>query len=428
MNRTLLCLLVFVIGSPVSGEVIAVRADFVYTSTATGRIEKGVVLIRDGRIEAVGMDGEITIPADARVLSASVVTPGFIDAQSTVGVSGIFSVDADQDQDEYTGANQADLRTLDGFNPAEELLEYLMKLGVTCAHVGPAQGNPIAGQSAVVKTVGRTIEEMTVKAPAALMFNLGEPPKKTYGSRNQTPGTRMGTAAVIRKALVEAQAYARKWEEYNAPPEIESATQAESGETEDKKPKKKTPPDRDLKKDALMACLAGEMPALFCANREDDILTALRIAEEFRLEPTLSGASDGYLVREEIKQSGTSVIVHPTMQRLSDLELMNSSIENAALLADRGIPVAFQSGFESYVPKTRVVLFEAAVAAANGLGFGRALAGLTIDAARILGVEDRVGSIEPGKDADLVLFDGDPFEYTSHIEAVLINGVVTYER
>ena len=164
--------------------------------------------------------------------------------------------------------------------------------------------------------------------------------------------------------------------------------------------------------------LEGKVPAIFVADREDDISTALRIAREFSLKPILAQATEGYLARDVIRRAGVPVIVGPTSQRMDALQTENATLENAALLADVGIPVAFSSGFEDYVPKNHVLLFEAAIAAGNGMGRDRALEAATIGAARILGIADRVGSLEPGKDADLALFDGDPFEYTSHVEAI----------
>ena len=173
--------------------------------------------------------------------------------------------------------------------------------------------------------------------------------------------------------------------------------------------------------------LRREIPLLVTAHRSQNIVTALRLAKEFNIKIVLDGASESYLVVEQIKAAGVPVIVHPTMYRAAG-EAENLSMETAATLRHAGITVAIQSGFEPYVPKTRSVLFEAAVAAANGLTFDEALAAVTIDAARILGVEARVGSIEAGKDADLALFDGDPFEYTTHVTSVLINGKVVSEE
>ncbi|MEN8181387.1 MAG: amidohydrolase family protein, partial [Myxococcota bacterium] len=174
--------------------------------------------------------------------------------------------------------------------------------------------------------------------------------------------------------------------------------------------------------------LARRIPVIATARREDDIATALRIAEEFDLDLQLADAVEAYLAADRIAEAGVPVHVGPVMERVGSLETMNLTLENAAILAERGIPITFQSGFEGYVPRTHVVLFEAALAGAWGLGFERALSVLTLDAAQRLGIDDRVGSLEPGKHADLVLFDGDPFEYTSHVQAVLVNGEIVHQR
>lgn len=176
------------------------------------------------------------------------------------------------------------------------------------------------------------------------------------------------------------------------------------------------------------ACCGARFRCSFTVHRSENIVAALRLAKEFNIRMILDGAAESYLVVEQIKAAGVSVIVHPTMYRAGG-ETENLSLETAATLRHAGVPIALQSGFEGYVPKTRVVLFEAGVAAANGLTFDEALASVTIDAARLLGVEKRVGSIEVGKDADLALFDGDPFEYATHVVGVVVNGrVVSEER
>jgi len=406
-------LLIFIDAPLAQSEGIAVQGDKVHTVSDLRTIDNGIVLIRDGKIEMVGPAIEIEIPDGYETLKAARVTPGLIDAHSLVGVSGIYNVDADSDHNEDTGPNQASLRVIDGFNPTEPLLEYILRFGVTCIHTGPGENNPIAGQMAVFKTSGKTMDASLVKSPSALLINLGESPKSTYGGRNQSPSTRMGTAAVIRQAFIEAQIYQEKWEKYEA-------------KKTDEEGKEKSPPDRDLNKEALMKALKKEIPVVINADREDDILTGIRIANEFNLDLILDGASEGYLTADRIKESGAPVFVHPTMQRIGGLETYNTSLENAALLANKGIPIAIQSGYESYVPKTHLILFEAAIAMVNGLGFDRALEAITISPARILKIEDRVGSIEAGKDADLVLFNGDPFEYATHVDAVLVDGEVVY--
>ena len=382
---------------------LAIEAGTLHTEGPEGTLTDAVVLVREGRIAKVGPRGSVELPEDARRLRAAVVTPGLIDTHSSAGLAGIHNVPADRDSDEVTGPNQAGLRALDGFNPHEPLLGWLLANGVTVVQSGPGEANPIGGLAGVFKTWGANVEAMTLRFPSALVVTLGEPPKETYGAKLQAPVTRMGTAALLRTAFTEARGYAEKRGKQEAPA-------------------------RDLAKEALVLALEREIPVLATARREDDLVTALRIAREFELDLELADAVEGYLVADEIRAAGVPVHVGPVMERVAALETMNLSLENAAILARHGIPITFQSGFEDYVPRTHVVRFEAAVAGAWGLGFEPALRALTIDAARRLRVDDRVGSLERGKDADLVLFDGDPFEYTTHVEAVIVNGAVAWQR
>ena len=224
-------------------------------------------------------------------------------------------------------------------------------------------------------------------------FTLGP----SVSANFRSPGSRSKGVAMLRAELIKAQEYARK--------------QKTGGQA------------RDLKLEALARVLNGETTALVTAHRVSEILAALRLAEEFKLRLVLDGAAESYLVMDEIKRARVPVILHPTMVRLGG-ETESATLETAKKLRDAGITVALQSGFEGYVPKTRVVLFEAALAAANGLGMENALRTITIDAARIIGLDKRVGSLETGKDGDLVLFDGDPFEYTTHVCGVVIEGQV----
>lgn len=392
-------IVVLALTSAVLAQDIAVEAETLYTSSAQGVIRNGVVLVHQGKITAAGKG--ITIPAGYQRLQAKVVTPGLVDAHTTIGLSGLYNVPADQDSDEATDPSQPDLRAIDGFHADEELIRYALENGVTTIQAAPGQKNVIAGQAALLKTHASqpTVEAMAIKDVSAMFFTLGEEPKSTYGASNKAPTTRMATAALIRRELLAAQAY-------------------------DKKRSSERPPDIDPKLEALARVVRREIPAVFTAHREDDILTALRIGREFQLKVILDGATEGYLVADEIRQAGVPVIVDPTMIRASSMETRNATLENAAILADKGIQIAIQSGFEGYVPKTRLALFEAGVAAANGLGLEKALRAVTIDAARILGVESRAGSIEEGKDADLVLFNGDPFEYTTRVDAVIAGGTL----
>jgi len=394
----LLCSLTF--GLPAAAESLVVRAGRLHTAGPEGTLENGVVRIREGLIEDVGSAERVDVPSDARVLEGAVVTPGLIDTHSVVGLNGLDNVPADQDADERSGANQAALRAIDGFNPREPGLAWLLRHGVTAVQSGPGEANAIGGLAGVFRTHGTSVADMTLRFPSALVMTLGERPKTTYAEAKTAPLTRMGTAALIRQAFVAAS----------------------------KPDKKKGEAGRDLGKEAIRLALQGEVPTLITARRRDDIDTALRLAREFSLDLHLAGAVDGYLMAARLSEAGVPVHVGPVMERLGPLETLNASFEGPAILAAAGVPITFRSGFEGYVPKVRVVLFEAAVAAAYGLGADRALQALTSDAAESLGVADRIGSLEPGKDADLVIWDGDPFEYTTHVLAVIVRGELAYLR
>jgi imidazolonepropionase-like amidohydrolase len=229
----------------------------------------------------------------------------------------------------------------------------------------------------------------------------------------QSPGTRGKQMSMLRARLLEAKSYLESLEPREEKP-------GKAGEE-----KKNTPPV-NLGLAALASVLRKEVPLLITAHRAQDIATALRLKKEFDLRIILDGGAEAYLLTEELKKAGVPVIIHPSMARFNGA-LQNASFETAARLKKAGLKVAMQSGYESYVPKTRVVLFEAAVAAANGLGFEGALELITTSAAEILGISDRVGSLAVGKDGDLALFDGDPFEYTTHCVGTIIEGRLVSE-
>jgi imidazolonepropionase-like amidohydrolase len=378
---------------------IAVRGETVHTM-AGAPIRDGVVLVRDGKIDRVGPASEVRIPEGYRTLSAKVVTPGLIDARCVIGLAGYLNQPQDQDQIERSSAIQPELRAIDAYNAREKLVEHVRGLGVTTIHTGHAPGSLVSGQTMIVKTAGNGAESSVLSPSAMITAALGPGGLAQGGS----PGTRAKAVALLRAELLKAKDYAAK----------------QSGPEERR-------PARDLRQEALARVIRRETPLLIHAHRAQDILTALRVAKEFDIRIILDGAAESYLVTDQVKAANVPVILHATMTRPGG-EAENLSMETAATLRKAGIPVALQSGYESYVPKTRVVLFEAAVAAANGLSFAEALGTVTIEAARILGMADRVGSLEAGKDADLALFDGDPFEYTSHVTAVLIDGRVVSDR
>jgi imidazolonepropionase-like amidohydrolase len=382
---------------------LAIRGDVVHTMAGPA-IRDGVVLLENGKVRQVGPAAEVAIPPGVRVLRGAVVTPGLIDAHTVVGLTGFLNQDQDQDQLDRGEPMQPELRAIDSYNPRERLLEWIRGYGITTIHTGHAPGSLVSGQTMVVKTVGETVEEAALKPVAMVAVTLGDDARP--GDDKKSPGTRSKAVAMLRGELVKAREYARKRDI----PDAEKR------------------PDRDLRREIFAAVLAGQLPLLVTVNRATDIDAALRVAAEFDIRIVLDSAAEAYLASDRIKAAGVPVIVHPTMRRAGMGETENIGFETAAKLRAAGIPVALQSGYERYVPKTRVALFEAALAAAHGLSTEEALATITIDAAKILGVADRVGSLQPGRDADVAVFDGDPFEYTSHCTAVVIDGRIVADE
>jgi len=398
--RLALLALLLLLAAPAQAQ-LAVRGDTGYTMAGPPLVD-GVVLVgADGKIERVGEAARVRVPDGYRVLEAAVVTPGLVDARSTVGLSGLLNQEHDQDALDEGAPLQPSLRALDAYNAADELVGWLLGFGVTTVHTGHAPGALAAGQTTVVKTAYATLDEALVDSTAMMAMTLGPAIRRHF----ESPGTRARAVADLRRALYDALDYDRK----------------RRAEDEDERPA------RDLDKEALADVATGRMPALLEVHRAHDILSALRVAREFpQMRLVLSGASEAYRALGAIRAAGVPVVLHPTMMRAGG-ETENATFETARLLHEAGVPFALQSGYEAYVPKTRVVLFEAGVAAAYELPREAALAAVTRDAARILGVEERVGSLEVGRDADLALFDGDPLEYTSHVCAVVVDGRVVRE-
>ena len=379
---------------------LAVKADTLYTM-AGAPIPNGVVLVgQDGKVQQVGPAASVRIPRGTRTLTARIVTPGLIDARSVVGLAGALNVPSDQDQLETSDPIQPELRAVDAYDAQERLVAWLRTFGVTTIHTGHGPGALMSGQTMVVKTRGNTLAEALVDSATMVAMTLGP----TVGQRFKSPGTRAKGVAMLRAVFLKAKDYARK--------------QADPDSTKR--------PARDLKLETVARVLDGRLAALITAQDISEIEAALRLQREFGFRLVLDGASESYMLIDDLKRAGVPVILHPTMIRNTG-EARSATLETAARLHEAGITVALQSGYEGYVPKTRVVLFEAAMAAANGLSREAALATITIDAARIIGQDRRVGSLEVGKDGDLVLFDGDPFEFTSHVCTVVIEGKVVSE-
>lgn len=387
--------------APRQGGTLAVRGDWLHTGSGEP-IEDGCVLVEDGRITRVGPFASLSLPAGVKILRAAVVTPGLIDAHATAGLTGMLNIPHDQDMLDPAASVQPELRALDAYNPQDELVAYLRSLGVTTLHTGFAPGPPLSGQTMIVKTTGTTADEAALVPAAAVAVTLSPP--QGFGGAPELFTTRAKTVAVLRQDLIRAREYRDKL--------------AAAG-----RDRKATAPDRDLHLETLVQVLDGKLALLVTAHRVRDIAGALRLQREFGLRLWLDGAAEAHQLLPELKAAGTPVLLHPPMARPTG-ELANAAFTTAALLSEAGVPFAFTSGYEAYVPKVRVVLFEAAIAAGHGLDRRAALAALTIDAARLLGVEDRVGSLEVGKDGDLALYDGDPFEYTTHCLGTVIEGRV----
>ena len=374
---------------------LAVSAETIHTM-AGDSIQDGVILLVDGKITQVGPAAEVSIPEDYQKLSAKVVIPGIVDAHATVGLSGILNYDHDQEQLEESAPIQPELRAIDAYNARDPLVAWVRQFGVTTVNTGHAPGAVVSGQAMIIKTHRENVSD-AIRPFSMVMATLGS--SSLASGTGKSPGTRAKAVAILRSEFIKAQGYAQK--SSNLDPDKQ--------------------PERDLRLEALAQVLDKKVPLLINAHRHQDIRAALRLADEFKFDLVLDGAAEAYLMLDEIFAAGVPVIVHPTMMRgYGDAE--NMTFENAKKLQDKGIPFAIQSGFEPYVPKSRVVLFEAGLAAAYGLTFDQALASITINAAKILGIDDQVGSIAVGKDADLALFDGDPFEYVTHCTGVIIDG------
>lgn len=403
-------------------EPIAFRGAEVHPISSP-MIARGTVLIDNGKIVAVGPVDQIRIPRDTKVvdLEGKVILPGLVDTHSHIGsVSG----------GDNSAALHPEVRTLDGIDIRSDSFNRARVGGLTTVNLMSGSGHLMSGQTTYLKLRrGATKIEDWLFCEDPLTDVCGGL-KMANGTNSMRqppfPGTRGKSAALVRALFLDAQGYRDKLEAAASDPDKDPPERDLGMETlvevlEGKRP------DRDLRLEALGAVLEGDVPALITAQAATEIMTALRLQQEFGFDLILDGAAEASLVIADIRAAGAPVLLHPPMMRASG-EAISASRETGAALRDAGILFAFQGGYESYVPKTRVVLWEAAIAAANGLGFDDALTAISIDAARVLGIGDRVGSLEVGKDADLVLYDGDPFEYTSHVCVVLIEGEVVSDE
>lgn len=424
---------------------VAVKGETVYTM-AGQPIKNGVVLTNNGKITAIGSADTISIPSGYKIIEAKVVTPGLIDAHTVIGLAGYLNQPHDQMQVDNSSPIQPELRAIDAYNPEETLIDWVRSLGVTTIQTGHAPAALVSGQMMIAKTIGRTVEDALIIPTSMIAVTLGD---DALASGGRSPGTRAKQAAMLRSVLIKAQESIRKADSESAKTN-NSGSNNSSNNKNDNSPNSanpnsmlKNPPtpafqddpnnqtsnqsgSTDMRNDVMEKVIRREIPLLVTAQKANDIMTALRLAKEFNIKIVLDGVAEAHLVLDEIKASGFPVILHPTMYRAGgDAESL--SMTTAAKLRKAGIPFALQSGYETYVPKTRVVLFEAALTLPNGLSFEDALKTITIDAAKIIGLENRIGSLAVGKDADLAMYDGDPFEYTTHCVGTMIDGKIVSE-
>jgi len=372
-------------------------------------IPGGTVLIENGRIFAVGAADAVAVPDGAQVVDAagSWVLPGFIEAHGHVGVSEEAEGWAGEDTNEMTEPVTAHVRAIDAINPADMGFRDAISGGVLAVNVNPGSGNPIGGQTVALKCWGRTVDEMALRQPSGMKSALGENPKRVYGEQKKTPSTRLGTAAVIRGALVAAANYLERIDAEQRKPETE-----------------RKPVDRDLKLEALALVLRRQIPWRQHCHRADDIATAIRIADEFGYDLVIDHGTEAHLLADIIAARGIPVIIGPLLTSRSKVELRNRSLANPGRLAKAGVTIAITT--DHPVVPVNFLAHQAALAVKDGLDRETALRALTINPARIAGIEDRLGSIEPGKDADLVIWSGDPLDVLSRAVRVFIDGAEIY--
>lgn len=328
------------------------------------------------------------------------VLPGLIEAHSHIGITEEkWGVIAD-DCNEQTMPVTTTLRAIDAINPMDPAFHEAIAAGITSVMIGPGSSNVVGGQFAFIKTQGRCIDNMVVKSPAAMKVAFGENPKTAFGDKDQYPSTRMGTAALLRKTLHEAVQYKKD---------------KENGELS----------QMDFEMEPWIPVLNREIPLKAHAHRADDILTAIRIAKEFQVDITIDHGTEGHLIADEIKASGFPVIVGPDLTARSKLEVKNMSLKTNQVLQEAGITIAITT--DHPVSLIQYLPLCVGLAVKYGLPMEEGLKAITINAARICRVDDRVGSLKKGKDADIAVFSGNPMEIFTRTLYTIIDGRIVYE-
>lgn len=368
-------------------------------------IERGTVLVEDGRIAAVGGVDAVEVPAGAEVVNAEGlwVLPGFVEAHAHLGVHEEAEGWAGQDTNEMTNPNGARLKALDAINPADLGFADALSGGVTSAVVKPGSGNPIGGQTVAVKCWGRTVDEMVIREPVSVKSALGENPKRVYGERKELPSTRQGVAAVLRDAFIKAQDYRNR--------RAEAAAEGKAFE-------------RDTTLEVLVRVLDRELPWCQHCHRADDIATALRLADEFGYRLVVNHGTEAHLLADLIAAKNVPVIIGPLFTSRSKVEVRARSLRNPGILARAGVDLAITT--DHPVIPIHFLVYQAALSVKEGLDRDVALRAITTNPARILGLDDRVGSLQPGLDADIVLWSGDPLDVMSRALRVFVNGREVY--
>ncbi len=364
-------------------------------------IEKGTILINDeGKIRQI--EKNIDLPARSEVIAArgKIVIPGLVDAHTHLGIDEEGLGWEGDDYNEATDPITPHLRAIDGINPQDSGLTDARRHGITTVMSCPGSSNVLGGETVVIKTQGDVVDEMVVKNPAGIKGAVGENPKQFYGQqKGKMPATRMGIIGLLRKTLMEAQDYAAKKEKAEAKDQLW---------------------DRDIKLESAAQLFTESLPLKVHAHRGDDVMSVVRVAEEFDINVTIEHCTGGRYLADKLAAAEIPVSVGPNMSARPKVELKDKSLETASVLAKAGVKIALIT--DHPVTPIQNLRLNAALVANAGLSKLEALQAVTINPAEILGVDDRIGSLEPGKDADLAIFSGDPLQLDSQVEQVLIEG------
>ena len=382
--------------------MIVIKGGKLLTVT-NGIIEKGNILIENGKITAVGAD--VAIPEGAEVICAEGcwVTPGLIDVHTHIST---FAEPQPRpvihDGNETSSPNTCQIRGIDGLNPKDMAIEVARNAGFTTCYTGPGSANVLGGTGIAFKTKpGETVYDIVIPGTEMMKMAFGENPKNVYGSRHVLPNTRMGVAAVLREALFNAKAYS------------DAKLEAEK--------EGKEPPKPDFKLEALVPVVRGEMKCRIHAHRNDDIVTAVRIAKEFNLDFVIEHCTEGYMIKDFLKKENVTAVVGPLDMQPAKMEIWNATFDNPGILEKAGVNFCLTQDTSSF---TKILPINIGIAIAHGLSHEYALKAVTINPAKVLGLEDRMGSLEAGKDADIAIFSGDPFCNYTLCRTTIIDGVV----